>query len=56
MISLIMSYLSIAGMLVLTTLPMLVPAIITAVHLIRRRICASLAGGVQGRVVLNATH
>ncbi len=56
MTSLIMTYLTIAGMLVLTTFPVLVPAIITAGHLIRRRISASLAGGVQGRVVLDAAH
>jgi hypothetical protein len=43
-------------MLVLTTFPVLVPAIITAGHVIQRRISASLARRVQGRVVLDATH
>jgi hypothetical protein len=42
--------------LLLTALPFLVPAIITAGHLIRRRIGVSLAGGVQGWVVLDAAH
>jgi hypothetical protein len=56
MTPLIMTYLSIAGMLVLTTLPVLVPAISTAGQLIGRRIWASLAGGVPGRVVLDAAH
>ena len=37
MTSLIMTYLTIAGMLALTTFPVLVPAIITAGHAIRRR-------------------
>jgi hypothetical protein len=37
MSSVIMSYLTIAGMLVLTTFPVLVPAIITAVHAVIRR-------------------
>jgi hypothetical protein len=56
MTSLIMTYLTIAGMLVLTTLLVLVRVIITAGHLIGRRISASLAGGMQGRVVLAAAH
>jgi len=52
-----MTYLSIAGMLVLTTFfPVLVRMIITAGQLILRRIRASLAGGVQGRVVLDAAY
>jgi hypothetical protein len=55
MTALIMSYLTIVGMLVLTTFPVLVPAIITAGHVIRRRISASLVRRVQGRVVLDAT-
>ena len=38
MTSLIMTYLTIAGLLALTTFPVLVPAIITAGHAIRRRI------------------
>ena len=38
MSSVIMTYLTIAGMLALTTFPVLVPAIITAGHAIRRRI------------------
>ena len=53
---LIMTYLTIVGMLVLTTLPVLVPAIITSGHVIRRRISASSARRVQGRVVLDAIH
>jgi hypothetical protein len=51
-----MTYLTIVGMLVLTTFPVLVPAIITAGHAIRRWISAMSAGRVQGRVVLDATH
>ena len=38
MTSVFMTYLTIAGMLALTTFPVLVPAIITAGHAIRRRI------------------
>jgi hypothetical protein len=38
MTSVIMTYRTIAGMLALTTFPVLVPAIITAGHVIRRRI------------------
>jgi hypothetical protein len=38
MTSVIMTYLTIAGMLALTTFPVLVPAIITAGHAIRRQI------------------
>ena len=38
MTSVIMTYLTIAGMLALTTFPVLVPAIITAGHAIQRRI------------------
>jgi hypothetical protein len=40
MTSVIMTYLTIAGMLALTTFPVLVPAIITAGHAIRRRFFA----------------
>ena len=40
MTSVIMTYLTIAGMLALTTFPVLVPAIITAGYAIRRRIFA----------------
>ena len=40
MSSVIATYLTIAAMLVLTTFPVLVPAIITAGHAIRRRISA----------------
>jgi hypothetical protein len=40
MSSVISTYLTIASMLVLTTFPVLVPAIITAGHAIRRRIFA----------------
>lgn len=54
MTPLIMTYLTILGMLVLTTFPVLVPAFITAGHLIRRRISANVAGRVQGRMVLKA--
>jgi hypothetical protein len=49
------SYLTIVAMLVLTAFPVPVPAIITAGHVIRRRIPASLARRVQGRVVVDAT-
>jgi hypothetical protein len=38
MTSVITTYLTIAGMLALTTFPVLVPALITAGHVIRRRI------------------
>jgi hypothetical protein len=55
MTSLIMTCLTILGMLVLTTFPVLVPAIITAGHLLRRRISASVARRAQGRVLLGAT-
>ena len=51
-----MTYLTIVGMLALTTFPVLVSAIITAGHVIRRRISASSARRVQGRVVLDAIH
>lgn len=37
MTSVVMSYLSIAAMLALTTLPVLIPAIITAVHAVMHR-------------------
>jgi hypothetical protein len=37
MTSVIMSYLTIAGMIVLTTFPVLVPAVITAGHAVMRR-------------------
>jgi hypothetical protein len=50
----IMTYLTIVGMLVLTTFLVLVPAMITAGHVIQRS--AGLAGRVQGRVVVDVTH
>jgi hypothetical protein len=37
MTSVLMSYLTIAAMLALTTFPVLVPAVITAVHTVMRR-------------------
>ena len=43
MSSVIATYLTIAGMLALTTFPVLVPAIITAGHAIRRRIAGPAA-------------
>jgi hypothetical protein len=43
MTSVIMSYLTIAGMIVLTTFPVLVPAIITGAHAILRRTRAATA-------------
>jgi hypothetical protein len=56
MTPLIMSCLTILGMLVLTTFPVLVPAIITAGHLIRRRISARLADRAQDRLALDAAY
>jgi hypothetical protein len=53
--SLFMTYLTIVGMLVLTTFPVLVPAIVTANTVIRRRISARWAPRVPGRAVLHAT-
>ena len=44
MSSVISTYLTIAGMLALTTFPVLVPAIITAGHAIRRRFFAPANG------------
>jgi hypothetical protein len=52
----IMTYLTIVGILVLTTLFVLVPAMITAGHVIQRWISAGLAGRVQGRVVVDVTQ
>jgi hypothetical protein len=56
MTPLIMTCLSIAGWLVLTTFPALVPAIITAGHAILSWISEILAGRVPGRAVVNVTH
>jgi hypothetical protein len=53
--SLFMTYLTIVGMLVLTTFPVLVPAVITANTVIRRRISAHWARRVPGGVVVHAT-
>ena len=46
MTSVLMSYLTIAGMLALTTFPVLIPAIITAGHAIMRR-SSQRAGDVR---------
>jgi len=43
MTSVLMTYLTIAGMLALTTFPVLIPAIITAGHAVRRRIAPAHA-------------
>ena len=50
MTSLIMTYLTIAGMLALTTFPVLVPALITAGHAVRRRTSARARATYQPTV------
>jgi hypothetical protein len=56
MTPLIMTCLSIAGMLAFTTFPVLVPAIITAGHAILIWISEIPAGRVQGRAVVDVTY
>jgi hypothetical protein len=56
MTPLIMSYLTIAEMLAFTTFPVLVPAIITAGHVLSHWISAMSAGRVRGPVVLDAAY
>jgi hypothetical protein len=52
--ALIMTYLTILGMLGLSTFPVTVPAVITAGHAIRRRTWVCWTPRAQGRLVLAA--
>jgi hypothetical protein len=56
MTPLIMTYLTIAEMLAFASFALLVPAIITAGHVLSRWISAMSAGRVRGRVVLDAAY
>jgi hypothetical protein len=56
MTPLIMTYLTILGILALTTFPVLMPAIVSAGHAILSPIAEILAAGVQGPLDVDVTH